>query len=46
MPTYSRTASAFQVASKTGGGTSWTNEGNVIRLFSLLCRNKYYTFPE
>jgi hypothetical protein len=30
MPTYSRTASAFQVASKTGGGTSWTNEGNIL----------------
>ena len=24
----------------------FTNEGNVIRLFSLLCRNRYYTFPE
>jgi hypothetical protein len=30
MPTYSRTASAFQTASKTGGGTSWTNEGNIL----------------
>jgi hypothetical protein len=30
MPTYTRTASAFQVASKTGGGTSWTNEGNIL----------------
>jgi len=30
MPTYSRTASAFQTASKTGGGTNWTNEGNIL----------------
>ena len=30
MPTYTRTASAFQVASKTGGGTNWTNEGNIL----------------
>jgi len=30
MPTYTRTASAFQVASKTGSGTNWTNEGNIL----------------
>ena len=30
MPTYTRTASAFQVASKTGSGTNWTSEGNIL----------------
>lgn len=30
MPTYTRTASAFQTASKTGAGTNWTNEGNIL----------------
>jgi hypothetical protein len=33
MPTYSRTASAFQVASKTGGGTTPTTTTGGYKIY-------------
>ena len=30
MPTYTRSGSNFSVASKTGAGNNWTNEGNIL----------------
>lgn len=43
MPTYTRSGSNFGVASKTGTGNAWTNEGNILADDSSNASSAYNT---
>lgn len=43
MPTYTRSGSNFGSASKTGTGTNWTNEGNILADDASSATSSYNT---